>query len=189
MPCKSCKTWKFLYFCICKFFLVVVWMPCTSGKTGQAIKDSDGGWEKINLRNFASGKSGKREFSGEKMVLKEIVTSLQELIWRRCLCEYKWPSVHCEHKRELHLANPHSEHCATVHCGSQLHLASPLRKRSSADPHTNWWCGWKWQRSLVSPKFFTPAAYFPEFDQLWLLAGESREGRWSVTYEVGQLLR
>ena len=55
-------------------------MPCTSGKTGQAIKDSDGGWEKINLRNFASGKSGKREFSGEKMVLKEIVTSLQELI-------------------------------------------------------------------------------------------------------------
>ena len=56
-------------------------MPCTSGKTGQAIKDSDGGWEKINLRNFASGKSGKREFSGKgKMDLKEIVTSLQELI-------------------------------------------------------------------------------------------------------------
>ena len=58
-------------------------MPCTSGKTGQAIKDSDGGWEKINLRNFASGKSGKsgkREFSRGKMVLKEIVTSLQELI-------------------------------------------------------------------------------------------------------------
>ena len=60
---KNVTNFVFLYFCICNFFLVVVWMPCTSGKTGQAIKDSDGGWEKINLRNFASGKSGKREFS------------------------------------------------------------------------------------------------------------------------------
>ena len=102
-------------------------MSCKTCKTWQPIKDSDAGWEKINLQNFAEVEKAP-EFSGRWTQRPRFVTIARRFIYGDGVC-----------------GNTNDPVC-TGRRVKELHLANPLQKRSPLGPRSvaSQWCESQW---------------------------------------------